>query len=886
MARSPNMRDLLRIAEAYTHSMNEEYATEPMEIGAWTDSEVGDRFRDDAPALPLEITATTDVPAMYMKAGDTLYMEPTNNLGEIYSEENGMTYDWDMISDLGHRGMLTINTVAGEKDPAEVPFEEGVKDFFKPTVQPYACSSCARKGRKKCARWCPQGKKGVGDDLFPDEANDEYYKELGEEFPAQGSEQECAWWAGCDNEATTTEPHPILGDVPICDRCVAKLRKIEGLDEDQPLGSWGNCTRCEGHGTHLGIECWKCQGTGYEDDGCETCRGWDPDDQSVCPDCFGKNAIDGSVTEGDKPYATMDDGPEDYLYKKGKKQKLVGSADNDPEEGEEQLEEAPGDIYNIDGYIYRQHELPEEDVVKLWHYMVTPEGEEVYIDYSPYQELDKDEFAARVAAYRKGTMDKEIREMQIAAGIVIEDCDESEDAKKNDDGECSPFTHADDNVAMVREEEWEGTDEEWDDMDRTWVNPGRTQEHKPCPTCGELSFDYEITGECDCGHIDEDFLVPPKDLEDGHYEDDDDWKMQGGEDNIQAFDRDMSDSEPFMDEGADSGNEHASECSVCKDIAMVPGNRLKNGDVEWNCENCGHYEVGGSWDPREDDGIPKIYEGATRKDFRMVADLISKIEDPALRQSSAEDHAKMFALQNPRFNKELFMKAAGAELTEQGPGDIMNSDDDEERIIDVGDDEDYETYDFNDDFDDLFGGPGGMYEMNELRRLAGLEQLEEKDIVDGADAADGEDEEVEVDEGFDNPGSDIVAYEIGDEKAYYVMADILGAELDFGPHDEILVPKARQDEIEHQLDMQGFAKGRDFAVAGQMFDDLQNGYDDRAMVDGPDFFPGGATSSPSRELGPAGAKHGDNPMRTPMASIDKEDVYESMKLAYRRYRRS
>ena len=44
--------------------------------------------------------------------------------------------------------------------------------------------------------------------------------------------QECKWWAMCDNPATTTEPHPILGDVPICDRCAAKLRKIEGLDEN------------------------------------------------------------------------------------------------------------------------------------------------------------------------------------------------------------------------------------------------------------------------------------------------------------------------------------------------------------------------------------------------------------------------------------------------------------------------------------------------------------------------------------------------------------------------------------------------------------------------------------------------------------------------------
>jgi len=125
-------------------------------------------------------------------------------------------------------------------------------------------------------------------------------------FPAQGSEQECAWWAGCHNDATTTEPHPILGDVPICDRCVSKLRKIEGLDEAEG----DTCSRCRKgtmeRGETMTGPAERCNRCGWQhqvreddDDGCETCRGWDPDDQSVCPDCFGQNAIDGSVTEDD-----------------------------------------------------------------------------------------------------------------------------------------------------------------------------------------------------------------------------------------------------------------------------------------------------------------------------------------------------------------------------------------------------------------------------------------------------------------------------------------------------------------------------------------------------------------------------------------------------------
>jgi len=30
---------------------------------------------------------------------------------------------------------------------------------------------------------------------------------------------ECRWFALCDNFATSIRPHPILGDVPICERC-------------------------------------------------------------------------------------------------------------------------------------------------------------------------------------------------------------------------------------------------------------------------------------------------------------------------------------------------------------------------------------------------------------------------------------------------------------------------------------------------------------------------------------------------------------------------------------------------------------------------------------------------------------------------------------------
>jgi len=430
------------------------------------------------------------------------------------------------------------------------------------------------------------------------------------------------------------------------------------------------------------------------------------------------------------PYATMASKPDDYLYKKGKKQKLVGSADNSPEDGEEELEES--------GYRYEREEDIEFDGnnSKIWHYLITPDGERFTLNHSPYQEMSPEEFDKHVEEFRRGSlketnMTDELNELRKAAGLpIVEDCDTDEE--KNDDGDCSPFTHADENVEMVREDYHDEEVQRFVDMGKRnlWILYNDTSEEEDYPgRTDELQYmeaalerlGIQVAEDV----VDEDFLAPPKDSED-------------------TYDTGEGRTEPELDRQTD-----------------------------YNAPS--RYDGDDSYDMSDEYPIEEATY--TRKDFRMVADTLQKIEDPMIRSAQAEEYAAKFAASNPRFNKELFLKAAGAwtgasepqlgnpmdedenvhvgrefassefggeggnthvgrefasgEIAEQGPGDDEFAHD-EDAMVDIGD-EDYDGGEDLSDFGGEYYGDSQYYEaveenvveMNELRKLAGMEPVTE-----------------------------------------------------------------------------------------------------------------------------------------------------------------
>jgi hypothetical protein len=78
-----------------------------------------------------------------------------------------------------------------------------------------------------------------------------------------------------------------------------------------------------------------------------------------------------------------------------------------------------------------------------------------------------------------------------------------------------------------------------------------------------------------------------------------------------------------------------------------------------SCESCGMLESSCACQHEEALDESSINEAASRKDFRMVANLLKNIPDEAKRKELANHHADIFKQQNPRFKREMFLTAAG-----------------------------------------------------------------------------------------------------------------------------------------------------------------------------------------------------------------------------------
>lgn len=94
------------------------------------------------------------------------------------------------------------------------------------------------------------------------------------------------------------------------------------------------------------------------------------------------------------------------------------------------------------------------------------------------------------------------------------------------------------------------------------------------------------------------------------------------------------------------------------EIAQLAGLAPK---MSSTCESCGC----------ESCKCGTLDEAATRKDFRMVADLIKQIPDAQKRKELAHHHSGIFKQQNPRFKHDVFCKACGVDECDMAPAAII-----------------------------------------------------------------------------------------------------------------------------------------------------------------------------------------------------------------------
>ena len=546
-----------------------------------------------------------------------------------------------------------------------------------------------------------------------------------------------------------------------------------------------------------------------------------------------------------KPYATMADGPDAYLFRKDGKQKLVGSADNEPEAGEEELAED-------EGYQYRTYTDYEEDNSKIWHEGKAPGGDWEIIDRSPYAEMDDFAWNLYVDFHKENgrwpnqqesrkiedleykvmtKMNEELNEIRALAGLppVAEDCDETPGEDKNEDGDCSPFTHADENVDMVKEEEQcpecGGVGEVWG---------------KACEKCGgEEALDEDV--------FDEDFLAPPKDVEHGHYEDDgdDDWDER----DAPELDRQTNFDAPSRYDGDDS--------------------------FDFDIDNDYYMDEQGPGDEDEFDADPDamvdVGDDEDYEDFDFESEFDAMMGNTERFESIEEQIVAMNEIR----------KAAGLDpIVEEADDDDKWEEVECDSCRGAGcgacDDHGYVDQEIEESAEKVEKCP---------RCRKGTMHLGDT-FMGPAKECDHCNYQYQVNESAEYPTDDTVPFEFNDEKAYYLVADEIGDRISFGQFDEILVPEQYVDGIIMLLDTHGFQQGKDFVIS-TMDEALSNGYGEHEFADAyDDYFPRGSHQSPSNDLGPTASGHGDNAMQNTMRSKKADTVYESMRQKYRRYRLS